>query len=111
MSSSEETRATWRRLLAEQHSSGLTVVAWCFQQNIPVNTFYYWRKKLAAPVPPATTPQWIALSSSPVPPQPALCVRVGGAEIALTPGFDPQLLAAVLAVLDPSRVRTPATRC
>ena len=63
---SETRRATWQRLLAEQQASGLSVVAWCFQQDIREQTFYYWRKRLSKPtVPPAaTTPHWLALDST-----------------------------------------------
>ena len=37
----DEKCALWRQRLAAQQASGLTVVAWCFQQGIGVKAYYY----------------------------------------------------------------------
>ena len=40
-------RDQWRSLLEEQAESGLSVSAFCLQNEVPENSFYYWRKKFA----------------------------------------------------------------
>jgi hypothetical protein len=97
---SETRRATWQRLLAEQQASGLSVVAWCFQQDIREQTFYYWRKRLSKPtVPPATpAPQWLALDTAPAAGH-GLMLQIGPVAITVTAGFDQQVLADVVHVL------------
>ena len=99
MSPTEQRHATWQRLLAEQQASGSSVTAWCFAQDISLQTFYYWRKRLAAPPPSATPPQWVALVPAPGVGQP-LTLRVGSVTLEVTAGFDPHLLADVLTVLE-----------
>ena len=93
-------RAHWQRLLAEQQANGLSITTWCFQQDLRETTFYYWRKRLAtpAPTPAASTPQWLALDTEPMAGA-GLTLQVGAVAITVTPGFDPQLLAAVVRVL------------
>jgi len=101
MTPTEERRATWQRLLAEQQASGDSVTAWCFAQDISLQTFYYWRKRLASPPPAATTPQWLALA--PVGSTAlgsTLTLRVGAVAVEVATGFDPHLLADVLTVLE-----------
>jgi hypothetical protein len=39
-------KSEWKINLEQWQSSGLTIAAWCQERNIPVHTFYYWRKKL-----------------------------------------------------------------
>lgn len=95
MPSSSDRRATWQRLLAEQQASGLSIAAWCFQQDVSEQSFYYWRRRLVAPV-VSTPPQWVAVAPEP---GPALTLHVGGIAIEVAAGFDPQVLAAVLAVV------------
>lgn len=89
-------RATWRRLLAEQQASGLSIVAWCVQQDIRETTFYYWRKRLMEPA--SAPPQWLALETTPEPGV-GLTLQVGPVAITVTPGFDPALLTAVVRTL------------
>lgn len=35
-----ERRALWQQRLVDQQASGLSMVAWCVQQDIGVQTFY-----------------------------------------------------------------------
>lgn len=37
----------WKKRLADQQVSGLTVRGWCQQQAIASKQFYYWKKRLA----------------------------------------------------------------
>jgi hypothetical protein len=100
MSPAEQRRAHWQRLVAEQQASGQSIVAWCFQENICEQTFYYWRKRLAAlvPTPAAATSQWLALDTASAAGS-GLTLTVGPVAITVTAGFDPQLLADVVRVL------------
>lgn len=56
----------WQQRLAKQKASGLSVTAWCKQQNLCRRHFYSWRKRLAKnSVPlPSTSPQWLAVTKS-----------------------------------------------
>lgn len=38
--------AHWTALFQEQASSGLTVKAWCQEQNISIHTYNYWKHQL-----------------------------------------------------------------
>ena len=40
-------RDQWRSWLGEQAASGLSISTFCLQNDIPENSFYYWRKKFA----------------------------------------------------------------
>jgi hypothetical protein len=100
MSPNEQRRATWQRLLGEQQASGHSITAWCFQQDISVQTFYYWRKRLSAPTPCSATPQWLAVTPTTERVGDALTLRVGRVAIEVPTGFDPHLLSDVLTVLE-----------
>ncbi len=39
--------AFWRRVLRRQAGSGLSIRAWCRQQDLREPSFYWWRRKLA----------------------------------------------------------------
>ncbi|HEY3377273.1 MAG TPA: IS66 family insertion sequence element accessory protein TnpB, partial [Armatimonadota bacterium] len=93
----DERRALWQQRLVDQQASGLSIVAWCWQQNITAQQFYAWRKRLATPVPSAAAPQWLAVAQ-PVAPGASLMLQVGAATITVTAGFDPHLLTEVVRV-------------
>ena len=97
---SDTRRATWQRLLAEQQASGLSIIAWCFQQDIPEHQFYYWRKRLTAPTSTSVgvAPQWLALDTTPAVGH-GLTLQIGPIAITVTAGFDQQVLADVVHVL------------
>ena len=40
-------RDQWRSWLDEHASSGLSISAFCLERDVPENSFYYWRNKLA----------------------------------------------------------------
>jgi len=47
----EERRQIWRRLIAEQEQSGLSVRAFSKQRRISEHSFYQWRKRLGEQLP------------------------------------------------------------
>ena len=46
-----ERRELWRGRVAEQEKSGLTVRAYCKQEDLPEPVFYSWRRRLRPQVP------------------------------------------------------------
>jgi hypothetical protein len=92
-----ERRALWTQRIAEQQASGASAAAWCAQWDVPLAAFYTWRRRLTAP--PAATPAWTPLL--PAEDTAGLTLRVGAVTIDVPAGFDPQVLAAVLAVVAP----------
>jgi len=43
---SEEQSSLWEQRLTEHETSDKSIAAWCKEQSIRVNQFYYWRKRL-----------------------------------------------------------------
>ena len=41
-----ERRETWRKRITEQQKSGLSVGAYCKQNDVAEHNFYYWRKAM-----------------------------------------------------------------
>jgi hypothetical protein len=37
----------WRQIIARQEESGLSVLAFCRQEEVSAHTLYYWRRRLA----------------------------------------------------------------
>ncbi len=122
--------AWWREQVQVQAQSGLTVRAYCRQQQLSEPSFYAWRKELAkrdqerhpldaaaAPTPSApsvraaqaTRPTFTeviltspaTVSSAAV--SPIEIILTAGQRILVAPGFDAPTLQAVLAVLEHPR--------
>ena len=110
MLSLEERRVQWRGLLADQVASGQTVTAWCRERRIEKNTFYGWRKRLSAE--PTSSPEFIPLTLTPDASfaSSSLTLTVGLVSVSIAPGFDPNLLADVLCVLE-ARSASCSSRC
>jgi hypothetical protein len=95
----------WRKRLDDCAQSGRSVVDWCYYNKVTVPQYYYWKRRLAAEPPQPTHPQeFIPLDILPTaqtpPAVPAgVTVRIAGATIDVTPGFDPDLLRAVVGAL------------
>ena len=92
----QERRTLWAERVAAHQASGASAAAWCYQQGISEQSFYAWRKRLAA-APASSGPQWAAVTPEV---GAGVTLHVGRVAIAVTPGFDPHALAAVLTVLE-----------
>jgi transposase-like protein len=98
-SSHDDGRTRWKGLMADQHSSGLSVAEWCRVQGIRTNLFYYWRKRLSE-VPSDSSVRFIPVSVVRDTALPGLTLRVGPASVRIEPGFDHRLLTELLDVLE-----------
>jgi transposase-like protein len=53
----QQQQAQWRALLERQAQSGQSVAAFCRNEGIPAQTFYWWRARLAKDSAPAALRQ------------------------------------------------------
>ena len=100
----EELAHVWRKRLDDFAQSGLSVRKWCERQGFSKNQYTYWRRRLAnGDIGDASDTTWLPLNVLPVSPAPTssahLTLRIAGAEIDLSPGFDPSLLRAIVTAL------------
>lgn len=94
----------WRERLEDYALSEMTVQEWCEFNRVTPYQYYYWRRRLAAPAAQnAGNGGWQAVNIvdtvSPPTTKPSLSLRIAGADIEVEPGFDPNLLRAVVAAL------------
>jgi transposase len=93
----EANRQEWAQRLARFDSSGMTVLDFCRAEAIPAQSFYYWKRKLAAPAdaPAFAVPEFlpVRLASAPT----VEIVLSNGATLRLSPGCD---LAFVRSLVD-----------
>jgi transposase-like protein len=96
----------WHGLLQTWRQSGLTVRAFCEQQDVSEPSFYTWRRALQNRA--ATTPDFVPVRIIPEPAaEPTTQRRMGDVELVLAdgrllrvgPGFDAATLKRVLVVL------------
>ncbi|NMP21583.1 IS66 family insertion sequence element accessory protein TnpA [Sulfobacillus harzensis] len=97
----EELRQLWVGLVAAFRASGLGQAQWCRQNGYKVRHLHYWLRKF--PATDATASETAAWLSVPIVPErnvgATLVVRVGSTVIDVRPGFDPDLLRAVVRAL------------
>lgn len=101
---SNEPRILWEQRLAEYETSDQNVTAWCKEQLIKVNQFYYWRKKLRSDQAENDQPvKWLPLDLD-------LCkqasfaadsiaVHVGQVTVEVRKGFDQNLFREIVQIL------------
>jgi hypothetical protein len=91
----------WRKRLDECAKSGESVVYWCYLNQVEPHQYYYWKRRLANVSPqPTVPPAFLPVAVVPDAPIPAaLTLRIAGAAIDVTPGFDPDTLRAVVVAL------------
>jgi hypothetical protein len=100
----EELAQEWRQRLEDFAQANTTVADWCYFNHVSVHQYYYWRRRLADTPHQATQkPGFIPVEVVETAPSPAaatgVTVRLAGATIELTPGFDPATLRAVVVAL------------
>ncbi len=93
----EANRQEWIERLTRFDSSGMTVLDFCRAEAIASQSFYYWKRKLAAPAdaPACAVPDFlpVRLASAPT----VEIVLPNGATLRLSPGCD---LAFVRSLID-----------
>lgn len=101
--SKPEVRSRWSSLILEQRGSGQTVEAFCRERDLTTSQFYTWGKRLRGSAPARFLEVQVANPAAR--PMPA---KRGGVEVRLAeghyvlvePGFDPELLRAVVNALE-----------
>ena len=94
----EERRQLWRKLIAEQEQSGLSVRGFCQQHRTSEPGFYYWRKHLAEQLPM----KFALVDTSRSAPATVAAVEVildSGERLRIAPGIEAATLRLVLSVL------------
>jgi len=96
-----ELRSLWEQRFAEYEASGKTIKAWCQEQAVKENQFYYWRKKLRMNQVANNQPvQWLSLELEQVRFAPdSIAVHIGQITIEIKKGFDHHLLREIVQVL------------
>lgn len=104
MTAREELSQEWRDRLEDFAQSEMTVQAWCDFNHVSPHQYYYWRRRLkASEISQPAKRSWMSVSVVDTPPVPTtpnrVTLRIAGAEIEVTPDFDPSLLRAVVRAL------------
>ena len=105
----ERRRADWARKIEEQSQSGLSINQWCQHKGINDKTFRRWKsnlktkEKIQEIAAVAAPTGWCQVQTKPAVEKSANLKLVVNSQITieLEPGFDPELLREVLAVLCP----------
>ena len=99
MSKTQEARRQfWRRLIAQQEQSGVSVRAFCQQHRTSEHSFYKWRQRLAGQVPV----KFALVETNRSAPAKAEAVELTlatGEQLRIAPGIDAATLRVVLGVL------------
>jgi hypothetical protein len=98
-----EAYVKWRELIAEQHGSGLSVMAFCRERGLRTGQFFAWKQRLRR----AAEEQFVEVQVQKLAAQ-APKTRGGAIEVHLAdgwrirvePGFDAEHLRAVVAALE-----------
>lgn len=112
----------WREQMERQAGSGLTITAWCRQNQVAISIFHYWRRTLARrdksitsamPEPAlaaAFVPVFVETRPQAQQPNPEplihdaglleICFQDRSARVRVRPGFDAPTLSRVLDVLE-----------
>ncbi len=96
-----ERRKTWKKHLQACKESGLTQKEYCRINNIPQNTFLYWKKQLGGQQSTSVSLVPLQIKSDFLKFQPSpLCLTIDDRyKIEMNKGFDPETLYQVLTVL------------
>lgn len=99
----QQRRQQWEQWIAEYRASGLSAREWCASHGVNPDRLWYWLRRFRTEGESGST-KWLPVDLSGVetkgqPEGGFLVVRVGKAGAEVRPGFDPELLLAVLRVL------------
>jgi len=99
----QELASLWEQRFAQFDTSGQTVAAWCKEQSLRENQFYYWRRKLRSGQDKEQPVKWLAVNlgqgQQPRITADAIRLTVGQVTVQVRPGFDQDLLREIIGVL------------
>ncbi len=98
----QERRQQWEERVIAYRSSGQNVREWCAANDVKPERMWYWLRQAKSQGGKEQSTAWLqaVVSSGTVPGEGAgLVVRVGKASVEVRPGFDPDLLRAVIRAL------------
>ena len=84
----------WRKLIAEQETSGETIRAFCERRGVGDHAFYYWRKRLQK-----SEPMQFALVETVAGAAPLELILANGEQLRIRNGVDAETLRQVLDVV------------
>lgn len=90
-------RAEQMSLVAECRASGLSAKVWCEQQAIVYKTYMNWSRNANQGQQEPACSQWAEISVTPTPS--AMEIHCGKCTLTVKDGFNPQLLGAILHVM------------
>jgi len=102
MSQSRRTnREQWRQRIAQQQSGGQSAAAFCREQGVSENSFYFWKRRLRQDV----AAGFLELKTSPAPIREARPAGIevhlrGRRRVLVRRGFDHDLLVELLRTLE-----------
>ena len=100
---SKQARRKWQELLSEQGRSGESVAAFCRERRLCASHFYWWKKRLGASGAEKFIEVKLAAAASTLGAGADRRVEVvlrNGRSLRVGPGFDPELVRALAAVLE-----------
>lgn len=96
-------RSLWEQRLAEYESSGKTIKAWCQEQELRENQFYYWRKKLRDRSETEQPVKWLSLkldnNKQASLASNSITVHIGQVTVEIKKGFDQNLFREIVQIL------------
>lgn len=93
-------RILWEKRLAEYEASGQSPVAWCNENSIKKNQFYYWRRQLRGSQIKIERPtRWLSLNVEPTTVTDSIAVHIGQATVELNTGFNQDLFRVIVKIL------------
>ena len=96
----EERRILWEERLAEYEASGQGPVAWCNENSIKENQFYYWRRKLRGTRVEKGQPiKRLNIDVEPTSAKASIAVHIDQETVEINKGFDQNLFREIVQIL------------
>ena len=95
--SREATRQLWSERLARFSAAEQSAAAFCAAEGVSVNSFFYWKRRLAAPAAPEASPLFLPVRVTPA--APVEVVLPGGAILRIAPGCDLAFVRSLISAL------------
>lgn len=95
--SREATRQLWGERFARFSAAVQSVAAFCAAEGVSVNSFFYWKRQLAAPTAPDAGPLFLPVRVTPA--APVEVALPSGAILRIAPGCDLAFVRSLISAL------------